>query len=180
MTTPATTRLETARLELRAATPGELLDLIDGPGGQEDVRAFFVSGDVQPEWLAALRAAVGAGGGPDPWRHGFFVRERGSPAIVGFASFKGRPDAAGMVEIAYGIVPRRRSRGYATEAAAALVRFAATDSGVALVRAHTLAEENASTRVLRKCGFVHVGGVMEPGDGPVWRWERSARHIGAR
>ena len=178
MTTPATTPLETARLELRAATPDELLGLIDGAPGYEDLRAFFVSGDVQPEWVAALRAA--AGGGPDPWRHGFFVAERGSSNVVGFASFKGQPDSAGMVEIAYGIVPRCQSRGYATEAAAALVRFAEADARVKLLRAHTLAEENASTKVLTKCGFSHVGGVLEPDDGPVWRWERSPRHIGAR
>lgn len=137
---------------------------------------------MQPEWIAALRAAAGAGGerGPDPWRHGFFVLERGSPKVVGFASFKGQPDAAGMVEIAYGIVPSCQSRGYATEAAAALVRFASSDPRVKLLRAHTRAEENASTNVLTKCGFSHVGGVMEPDDGPVWRWERRPSHIGAR
>jgi len=32
---------------------------------------------------------------------------------------------------------------------------------------------NASTRVLVKCGFRHVGGVVDPEDAPVWRWERS-------
>ena len=40
-----------------------------------------------------------------------------------------------------------------------------------------LPEATASTRVLRKCGFVHIGEVVDPEDGPVWRWERSAAHI---
>ena len=31
---------------------------------------------------------------------------------------------------------------------------------------------NASTRVLTKCGFRHIGQVIDPEDGPVWRWER--------
>jgi RimJ/RimL family protein N-acetyltransferase len=83
-----------------------------------------------------------------------------------------------MVEIAYGIAPERQGHGFATEAAGALLRFAAADPRVRLLRAHTLPEPNASTHVLRKCGFVQLGEVIDPEDGPVWRWERSAPHIG--
>ena len=46
------------------------------------------------------------------------------------------------------------------------------DSAVRLVRAHTLPERNASTRVLEKNGFRLVGPVVDPEDGPVFRWER--------
>jgi RimJ/RimL family protein N-acetyltransferase len=76
-----------------------------------------------------------------------------------------------MVEIAYGIVPSFERRGYATEAAMALVRFATDMGDVTLIRAHTLPEENASTHVLAKCGFRHTEDVIDPDDGPVWRWE---------
>ena len=131
---------------------------------------------MSPQWLAALRAAVGQG--PNPWRHGFFIIEKASGEIVGGAGFKGEPDAEGMVEIAYGVVSSREGRGYATEAARALIHFAARDPRVRTLRAHTLPEANASTRVLTKCGFVHIGPVVDPEDGPVWRWERSAQHIG--
>jgi RimJ/RimL family protein N-acetyltransferase len=130
---------------------------------------------VSPDWLAALRSAVGQG--PNPWRHGFFIIEKESGEIVGGAGFKGAPDADGMVEIAYGVVPSREGRGYATEAARALIHFAASEPSVRTIRAHTLPEANASTRVLAKCGFVHVGPVVDSEDGPVWRWERSAQHI---
>jgi RimJ/RimL family protein N-acetyltransferase len=74
-------------------------------------------------------------------------------------------------------VPSREGRGYATEAARALIHFAASEPSVRTIRAHTLPEANASTRVLAKCGFVHVGPVVDSEDGPVWRWERSAQHI---
>lgn len=53
----------------------------------------------------------------------------------------------------------------------ALVRFALETKDVKLVRAHTLPEANASTRVLTKCGFRHTEDVVDPEDGPVWRWE---------
>jgi len=70
-------------------------------------------------------------------------------------------------------VPDYQGRGYATEAAAALVIFALERVDVRRIRAHTAPEPNASTRVLSKCGFHHLGEVTDPEDGPVWRWERS-------
>jgi RimJ/RimL family protein N-acetyltransferase len=183
--TRVTTPLETARLRLLACTPAHLLALIERPQDfaslvglpvADQLRGFYVSGDVSPEWLVALRAA--AGGPADPWRHGFFIVESSTGIVIGSAGFKGPPDAAGMVEIAYGVVPARQGQGFATEAAGALVRYAAADPRVRLLRAHTLPEANASTHVLRKCGFVHVGAVVDPEDGLVWRWERNAPHIG--
>ena len=68
-------------------------------------------------------------------------------------------------------LPEYQGRGYATEAATALVEFALSDPRVQTVRAHTLPEPNASTRVLTRNGFRHLGEVMDPEDGRVWRWE---------
>ncbi len=169
--------LETLHLTLLPCAPEQALVLLDHPESFELVvgfsvadglHGFFVSDDVSPTWLAALRNSSG----PDPWRHGFFVVHRAGGAVIGSAAFKGPPDATGIVEIAYGIVPSFAGRGYATEAAAALVAFAFASGRVRLVRAHTRPEANASTRVLLKCGFRHVGAVVDPEDGPVWRWER--------
>lgn len=182
---PESTELQTPRLMLFAYRPEQLLALIEQPEQFEEIaaltpaeglRGFYVSGDVSPRWLETLRSAVGQGA--DPWRHGFWIIEKSSGEIVGGAGFKGAPDADGVVEIAYGVVPSREGRGYATEAVRALIQFARHDERVRTIRAHTRSAANASTRVLTKCGFVHVGQVTDPEDGPVWRWERSARHIG--
>lgn len=149
---------------------------VDGFKVGDELRAFYagVRDQISPQWLSGLRNASG----PDPWRHGFFIIERSRREVIGTAGFKGPPDNEGVVEIAYGVMPSVEGRGYATEAAGALVRFAADDPRVRLLRAHTLPELNASTHVLRKCGFVRVGEVVDPEDGPVWRWERGAHHIG--
>jgi RimJ/RimL family protein N-acetyltransferase len=169
--------LETLRLTLLPCSAEHLLTLIDQPErfaqvlgmpAADGLHGFFVSGDVSPDWLADLRNSSGT----DPWRHGFFVVDRESASVIGSAGFKGPPDPTGVVEIAYGIVPSFEGRGYATEAAAALVDFAFASGPVRMVRAHTLPQPNASTRVLLKCGFRHVGKVVDPDDGPVWRWER--------
>ncbi|MGH7531612.1 MAG: GNAT family N-acetyltransferase [Gemmatimonadales bacterium] len=158
--------------------PAQLVALIEQPERVSELsgfplapglREFYGSSYLSPPWLAALREAAE----PDPWRYGFFLVERDESLVIGVAGFKGPPDASGIVEIAYGIVPDHEGRGYATEAAEALVHFALAREEVRLVRAHTLPEANASTRVLEKCGFRSVGTVSDPEDGPVWRWERA-------
>ena len=128
---------------------------------------MFTSGEVSPQWLEQLRVATD----DDPWRHGFFIVHGASRMVIGSLGFKGPPDGEGMVEIAYGVAPAYQSQGYATEAAAAGVAFAFQTDVVTLVRAHTLPENNASTRVLAKCGFSRIGEVIDPDDGLVWRWE---------
>jgi [ribosomal protein S5]-alanine N-acetyltransferase len=169
--------LDTARLTLRPSAPAHLIALRESPerflelSGMrlaDGLHEFYTSGEVSPEWIAALRQSTG----PDPWRHGFFVFHRVDACVIGSAGYKGPPDAAGMVEIAYGIAPAYQGQGFATEAAAALVANAFADGRVRLARAHTLPEANASTHVLRKCGFAFIGDVVDPDDGPVWRWER--------
>lgn len=147
------------------------------PQTREDVRACV--DQMQPHERAALSAAWLAlldGSAPvDPWIHGFKLVHRESESVVGSCGFKGPPDADGMVETAYGVNPENEGKGYATEAARALVNYAFTQAQVRLVRAHTLPQSNASTRVLIKCGFRRVGEVIDPEDGPVWRWEQLGR-----
>lgn len=66
--------------------------------------------------------------------------------------------------------PAFERRGFATAMARALERHAAAAHEVRLL-AHTLPEENASTRVLRKLGWARAGEATDPEAGPVWRWE---------
>ena len=129
--------------------------------------------EISPDWLARVRASTAA----DAWTHGFSMVERASGAVIGSCAYKGPPDQEGVVEIAYGVDPEYQGRGYATEAARALVDFAFRSGQVCLVRAHTLPENNASTRVLAKCGFERIGEVVDPEDGLVWRWEFTERSL---
>jgi RimJ/RimL family protein N-acetyltransferase len=169
--------LETPRLRLVPFSPQHWLALIEGAAAfravfglpaAEGLRDLFVSGEVSPEWLAKLREATEA----DAWMHGFAVVHKESESVIGTIGFKGPPNEDGMVEIAYGIAPGFQKQGYATEAAAAGVEFAFGRELVRVVRAHTLPEANASTQVLKKCGFAFLGEAVEPEDGTVWRWEK--------
>ncbi len=144
------------------------------PRTLEEVRAMVEAmtpsekAELSADWLALLRASTSA----DPWTHGFSLVHRDSDTVVGMCGFKGPPDADGVVEIAYGVSPEYRGKGYATEAARALTDYAFSRGNVRMVRAHTLPEPNASTRVLTKCGFRRIGEVIDPEDGLVWRWEK--------
>ena len=105
---------------------------------------------------------------PDPWGS-YLAREGDRP--VGMCAFKSAPDPHGIVEIAYITFPAFEGRGHATAMAGALTRIA-FEAGAPLVVAHTLPEENASARALRRNGFAHAGETIDPEDGLVWRWER--------
>jgi RimJ/RimL family protein N-acetyltransferase len=123
---------------------------------------------LSPAWLALLDGSSPA----DPWIHGFNLVHRHTGIIVGLCGFKGPPDSDGMVEISYAVNPEHEGKGYATEAAGAMVAYAFGHAQVRVVRAHTLPQPNASTRVLTKSSFRQVGEVIDPEDGLVWRWER--------
>ena len=119
------------------------------------------------DWQQRFDASTEA----DPWVHGFRLVHRDTGIVVGTCGFKS-PPVDGVVEIAYGIVPDQQNKGYATEAAQALLAHALQAGGVRIVRAHTLPHANASNRVLARCGFRNVGEVIDPEDGRVWRFEK--------
>src|SRR5687767_7175641 len=152
--------LHTKRLQLVPCTVEEIRAEIERMDAHERAQ-------LSQDWLARVRVATTV----DPWVLGFFLVHNVTGVVIGRCGFKGPPDADGMVEIAYGIAPEHQNKGYATEAAAALVQFARADAQVRTIRAHTIESANASTRVLVKCGFQPVGQVVDPEDGPVWRWE---------
>lgn len=155
--------LQTKRLELIVPAVEETLEKIDAMSPAEMEH-------LSDAWLERVRSATS----PDPWIHGFSINNRDSDVIIGECGFKAPPCSEGIVEIAYHVFPDHQGHGYATEAATAMAAYAFTHEAVRVVRAHTLREKNASTRVLTKCGFQLIGEVEDPDDGLVWRWEQHA------
>jgi RimJ/RimL family protein N-acetyltransferase len=157
-----------------SATPIQTKSLKLVPHTPDDVRAQIerMNADqraqLSPDWLARVRVATAA----DPWTLGFALVHRTTNVVIGTCGFKGPPGADEMVEIAYGVAADHQGNGFATEAAEALVSYSFNSGKVRAVRAHTFLEANASTRVLAKCDFRGVGVVIDPEDGPVWRWEK--------
>jgi [ribosomal protein S5]-alanine N-acetyltransferase len=99
------------------------------------------------------------------------LRER---AVVGLGGFKSVPDAQRTIEIGCSVAPTYQGQGFATSAARQLIEIAFASKLVDCVCAHTLAENNASTRVLTKCGMTKKSETVDSDLGNLWRWEISA------
>ena len=124
-------------------------------------------GDEGParEILAQTCALLTRDPRPAPWGS-YLVQLEDQP--IGIAAFKSAPSPEGEVELAYMTFPAFEGNGHATRTIAALAAIAEA-AGAAPI-AHTLPEENASNKALRRNGFVYAGEVIDPEDGLVWRW----------
>ena len=150
--------LETRRLRLR---PWELEDRAWYVALRADPRVSRFLGDGHPqpaheassdfEWAHAEWARTGLGG----WA----VQERSTRALVGYLGLplwrRGTPEEA--VEVGYGYAFGAWGKGYATEAAAAAVRWTLETTGLDSLVALTSPEHFASQRVLAKVGFTRHG-----------------------
>jgi RimJ/RimL family protein N-acetyltransferase len=90
--------------------------------------------------------------------------------LVGSAAYKGLP-INNRVEIAYGVFPSHRMKGIGTQICQELVALSLDTDPNVTITARTLPEENYSTRILTKNGFILLGTINDPEDGPVWEWE---------
>ncbi|MDJ1135673.1 GNAT family N-acetyltransferase [Streptomyces iconiensis] len=143
---PTGTELTTERLVLRPWVTDEIDAVLDDgrmahwaedfPAEGDRVIAGFIT-----EWT----------GTPGAYGHRLIV-ERESGLVVGSTSLLW-PPTDGALEVGYGIVASRRGRGYASEAARALIGFALRMPGVHTVYADVELANPASVRVLEKAGL---------------------------
>ena len=122
-----------------------------------------------PEALPRTRDEL-VGGMPSEW-YSHLIIDTDTNTVVGFGGYKG-PPTDGEVEIGYSVAPSWQQRGHATAAAQLLIGKARV-AGATRVCAYTLAETNASTRVLTRCGLTMTEVVADAEVGSVWRWERT-------
>jgi RimJ/RimL family protein N-acetyltransferase len=77
--------------------------------------------------------------------------------VVGECGTKAAPDAAGVVEIGYGLAAPSRGRGLGAAAVATLIDTLAADHSVHVVEAEVHTGNPASWRLLVSLGFAPVG-----------------------
>jgi RimJ/RimL family protein N-acetyltransferase len=169
--------LQTKNLILAPHLPRYLRALLRSAKEFENTSGLRVADGIREQLLSAspeFIARVENAKEPDPWQFGFAIIHKIDNVLMGMCGFPGPPDSNGVAEIAYGIAPDYQRRGYATEAATTLIQFVSNDPRVKMIRAHTLTEKNASTRVLEKCGFKKIADAIDPENNlPIWRWERA-------
>lgn len=92
--------------------------------------------------------------------------------IAGAAGFNGKPQN-NHVEISYFTFPEFEGKGFASLACKALINIARQANPHLIITAKTAPEENASTSILKKNGFVFKELVQDHEIGDAWLWELS-------
>lgn len=88
--------------------------------------------------------------------------ERLPPRLVGVAALIGRPDDEGEVELAFGLLPDYRGRGYAVDAVRVLANWA-FENGAKRLIVHLDAEDVGTAHMLARSGFADTHAPPYPG-----------------
>ena len=169
-------RLTTDRLELRPLTAEVLDALIRRDGGElyALTGARFPEPPVAPplmeDALPFMRDRLRSEPSELGW-WAWLVVARATGQAVGSVGLGGKPDADGGVVLGYSIYPVFEGRGYATEAARALVAWALGQPGVASVRATIPPGHTPSLRVADKLDMRQVGTAQDEEVGEVLVFE---------
>lgn len=141
--------IETKRLKIYPASSAQMKALIAAERNEELKAAY-------------TEMSEGALAHPDQreW-YAIWMIELKDGTHIGDLCFKGLIN--GVAEIGYGITEEYQNQGYATEAVGAVVNWALKQSGVTRIEAETEPDNNASRRVLEKCGFIPTGTFGEEG-----------------
>ena len=149
---PASIHLETEHLTLRPL-PAEAAAAL--PRDRAEA-ARILGAKLEPDWPLddiAGNLRLQATAPPGDELYGVWaVIERETGLVVGEIGFEGHP-AVGTVETFFSVVPSRRRRGYASEAARALVGWAFQQPGVVHVHARCQPQNFASIATLERAGF---------------------------
>lgn len=144
---PEKPALHTARLCLRSVEEGDRAALMSLLTNEEVGKTYMVPDLSAPEAWEKLFSRL---------RELSLRRDRFVYAVCLDGEAIGLVNDVGMegdtVEFGYAIHPAHRNRGYAAEALAAVIE-AAFAAGFAAVRAGAFAENEASLRVMEKCGM---------------------------
>ena len=154
-------RLSTERLDLVQLQVDDVQELVDGKPEQvealldADFSRPYVPPPLMEDALPFICGWLHDHPG-DIWWQPWFFANRNQRKIVGSAGFSG-PGETGALQLGYAIYPEHQGRGYATEAAAALVELAWTDARVTAIQATIPPWNAASIHVAEKLSMLPVG-----------------------
>lgn len=151
------TPLRTERLELRPLPPAAATALPDARA----LAASLIKAALDPGWprqdlLDVLHHQ--AGRNDEEARFGVWVIIlKKTQTVVGDVGFHGPPSER-AIEIGYSVVRAHRRRGYATEAAEALIGWVLAEEDVTTIVARCDVDNEASIGTLERLGFTRTGG----------------------
>ncbi len=166
--------IETARLAILPVTTRHVAAFFRSRAELASLLGVAVPGDwpVCPESMEYWRDKADRLEKEADWANYFYIHKRDGK-VVGDGGFKGPPNAEGVVEMGYALIPEYRRLGLATEGAKALMDWAFGHPEVNYVTAETLPGGQDSMRVLEKLGLAFQGTGFDPDEGKVYLWRIS-------
>ncbi len=165
-------RIHSPRLDLVSLSPLVLQALLDGRHdvAEQQASVRFPTGwpDEGAESLLRLRLEqISRDPAAQRWLVRALVRRRDGE-MIGHAGFHGPPGTGGLApgkaELGYTVFPAYRGRGYATEAAVALMDWAEGE-GIRRFVASVAPGNDPSLAIVRTLGFVQTGEQWDEEDG---------------
>ncbi len=164
------------RLELISLSLEVIKALLDRPGTQPETltQLHFTQGgaelsrhvlELREEQL--LRDPL-----EQPWLLRAVVARENPATLLGHIGFHAPPDAEGRVELGYEILVPFRGRGYAQEAARAMMDWAELTHDTRRFLASVSPWNAPSLNIVGKLGFIQIGSQMDEIDGEEWVFER--------
>jgi len=160
-------KIKTYRLDLHLLTEPQLRQLVNKIHIMEADMDFVYQGEPLIGGFAdyILSAANALQNGANCVYSSFWlIICRDTRTAVGMASFKGNPDENSNAEIGYGLGEAHRGNGFMTEAVTAICTWTLQRNDVSAIIAETEPDNDASEKVLERCGFV----VYDKVDGCKW------------
>lgn len=163
--------ISSQRLDLVSLAPAEVDALLAGTRSR---RGFAVPegwpGEAEGGFLRLRVAQMRDDATTQQWLVRAMVLREPARRMIGHVGFHGPPGVNGKrdpeaLEIGFTVFPDFRGRGYATEAARALMGWAARERGVGSFIASVRPDNAPSLRVVAKLGFVRTGRQWDDIDG---------------
>ena len=164
--------LETERLILRKLSMEDLYDYYERIGSDGEVSRYMLWEPHQDigETLATIEKALAS------YEEGRYYRwvaeEKNGDGVIGTMSLLRFDEEENSCSFAYMFAKNWWGKGYATEAMAAVLKFAMEKMGITKIVADHIAGNGASGAVMRKLGMVHTGTLKE-------KYEKHGRKIDA-
>ncbi len=167
-TRPEIADLETGRLRMVAIT----VAMLDAERRNDGSFAGLIGAKITGEWppehwephvLDFIQKQTENDARTAGWNRYVLLKGRiwEKPVLIGAVGGFVKP--RGDVEIGYSTLPEYQRRGYATEAARALVEMLFADETVTSVSAQTFSTLPESIKVMERCGMGFVGDGDDPG-----------------
>jgi [ribosomal protein S5]-alanine N-acetyltransferase len=175
------------RLELILLSPQAIEALLEGrhDDAEREVDAAIPAGwpdEHDAGFLRYRQRQLDRAPQAEPWLVRAVVLRDPARAMIGHAGFHGQPGVNGKqdaeaVELGYTIFEPYRGRGYATEAARALMDWAFAEKGIRRFIASVAPTNDPSLAIVKKLGFVQTGEQWDDEDGLelVFELDRGAR-----